>query len=69
MKEHQITMKAELEITSNIDMNTRDLITGTHPSTTYMYTRDLITGTYPLTTYMYTRDLITGTYPSTTYPA
>ena len=52
MKEHQITMKAELEITSNIDMNTRDLITGTYPLTTYMYTRELITGTYPSTTYM-----------------
>ena len=54
LKKHQITMKAELEITSNIDMNTRDLITGTYPSTTYMYTRDLITGTYPSTTYMHT---------------
>ena len=34
MKEHQITMNAELEIKSNIDINTSDLITGTHPSTT-----------------------------------
>ena len=52
MKEHQITMKAELEITiitSNIDMNTRDQIIGTYPLTTYMHTRDLITGTYPST--------------------
>ena len=36
IEKHQITMKAELGITSNIDMNTRDLITGTYPSTTYM---------------------------------
>ena len=34
-KEHQIIMKAELEITSTIDMNTRDLMTRTYLSTTY----------------------------------